>query len=344
MKYLYSIDNNLTGKRYIGVTIDPERRWKQHTNPKVKKNSAIKDAINSYGKENFTFTLLCFDEDEVIDKLEVETIKHFNTQVPNGYNFTLGGDGASYRKWDDSWNKLLGTVSDVELGKQLGYHASTIGARREGLCIAPYTRYPVIDWSKWDHLLGKDKDKTIAEKMGVSSSTVGARRSLMGVAPFTRPVVRHKYPQELLDSLGKMTDVELETIYGIPASCLSRKRKSLGIKRKVGYQGHKKRIWGDEELKVLHDPSITAEDVVNLLNTSVSTVHKYRREFGVGKYTGTDKRGRLNYIPLEGEFLEDMLNEKLTNKEVATKHNYKLSTIWAKRKSKGFLKIKGERE
>lgn len=223
MKYLYCIDNNITGKRYIGVTIDPDRRWKQHTNPKSKKNSAIKDAIVKYGKENFTMTLLCFDEDKIIDNLEREAIKHFNTQIPNGYNITIGGDGASYREWDEDWNKLLGTMNDTELGERLGYHASTIKDRREALGI---DNYHITDWNKYHHLLGTLPDKEIAEMLGIKANAVQSQRSLRGIPPY------HQKPEltsEFFNMLGKVPDEELMEKFQRSKSTLRRHKKKMGI-------------------------------------------------------------------------------------------------------------------
>ena len=325
---------------YIGVSIDPVRRWKQHTSPNSKKNSAIKDAIQSYGKDNFTMSIWDFDQDDIIDKLEVEAIKSFDTQVPNGYNFTLGGDGASYRVWDDEWNKLLGTVPDVDLGKILGCHASTIATRRKGLNIPTYLDSISIDWTLWDHLLGKEKDSTLAKKANISPSTVGMRRQSFGIEPFTKPSKRHKYPKELIADLGKFTDVELSKRYNIPSGSISRKRASLGIKRREGYVGHKKRVWTEEEEILLKDSNISVGEAKILVNASASLVQRYRKEHQVGRFTGRNKNGDLHHVQLEGQFLEDLLDESLSNKFLGEKYNLKPASIWSRRCSDKFLEIK----
>lgn len=343
MKYLYCIENKVSGKKYIGVTIDPERRWKQHVNPKVKKNSAIKDAINKYGEGQFTFTILDLDEDDIIDKKEVTTIAELNTQVPNGYNLTLGGDGASYRVWDDEWNSLLGTMPDTKLAEILEYHASTIAVRRTGLGIPTFQEINSVNWEDYDHLMGTVQDSVISKLTNTAPSTVGMRRQSLGIEPFTKTPKRYNYPKELINLLGKETDVYLSERFNIPSKSISRKRASLKIPRKLGYIGHHKKKWTDEDLAILNDTNILAEDAKDLVNCSISTVHRYRRENKIGKYTGKDVNGRVNYIPLEGELLEDLLDGILSNKQMEEKYGYSSSTFWAKRKSKGFLAIKHER-
>jgi group I intron endonuclease len=70
----------------------------QHKNT-IKNNRgcpALRDAVKKYGIDNFKFEILifCFDEDRY--KLEIEYIKKYNTQVPNGYNISKGGTGGGF--------------------------------------------------------------------------------------------------------------------------------------------------------------------------------------------------------------------------------------------------------
>jgi len=95
MGYLYKITNIITGKCYIGVTIQPDikRRWTKHINSVNYKEGCpiLKKSMKKHGVKNFKFDILiiCFDQDVV--KYEKEYIKKFNSQVPNGYNILSGG-------------------------------------------------------------------------------------------------------------------------------------------------------------------------------------------------------------------------------------------------------------
>lgn len=88
--YLYEIKNLINNKKYIGITIDYKRRFRQHCSKS--KDSVISKAIKKYGKENFSFTVLKDDLsiEEACD-LEIKFIKEQNTLVPNGYNVSKGG-------------------------------------------------------------------------------------------------------------------------------------------------------------------------------------------------------------------------------------------------------------
>lgn len=88
---IYKIINNINGKVYIGQTIRSlEKRFQLHcqkSNPCIK----IKNAIQKYGKENFTIELICeTKEQEEADKLEIFWISYFDS-TKSGYNIAVGG-------------------------------------------------------------------------------------------------------------------------------------------------------------------------------------------------------------------------------------------------------------
>jgi group I intron endonuclease len=95
MAFIYKITNTVSGKYYIGETVqkNPQCRWRRHINSvkTAKGCPALKDAIKKYGIDKFKFEILiiCFDEDR--HKYEKKYIKKYNSQVPNGYNILPGG-------------------------------------------------------------------------------------------------------------------------------------------------------------------------------------------------------------------------------------------------------------
>ena len=86
--YVYSITNNINGKKYVGLhkstEFDPDY-WGS--------GKLIHQAYNKYGKENFTREILewALTYEELQEK-EKYWIKSLDT-YENGYNLTLGGDG-----------------------------------------------------------------------------------------------------------------------------------------------------------------------------------------------------------------------------------------------------------
>lgn len=109
--YIYLITNKLNNKKYIGQTINFEKRMKEHIYGRnSKKNCLIDRALKKYGKNNFTFEILDItDSQENIDYLEKYYIKKLNCIKPNGYNILKGG-----RKQQGSWNMKTVQVFDLE--------------------------------------------------------------------------------------------------------------------------------------------------------------------------------------------------------------------------------------
>jgi group I intron endonuclease len=118
MGFIYRITNLISGKKYIGETLekDPEKRWKGHQNA-FKRGvgcPALRDAVKVYGIENFRFEviIICFDEDRFV--LEREYIKKHNTIAPNGYNILeggVGGAGFKGKKHSESVRKRISEAS-----------------------------------------------------------------------------------------------------------------------------------------------------------------------------------------------------------------------------------------
>ena len=104
---------------YVGQTIDPERRFKQHINDVINKkdNNIFHRALRKYGLDNWVYCVL---EDNVLKEnlnlKEIEWIEYYDSFY-NGYNLTTGGDTnyivseeyrrklSESRKGKSSWNK-----------------------------------------------------------------------------------------------------------------------------------------------------------------------------------------------------------------------------------------------
>lgn len=93
---IYKITNKVNGKSYIGLTTNYNKRKRDHL--KIVRNdkpaqSILYRAMRKYGESNFEWKIL-FDmnchKNKLCD-LEIFYIAYFNTQNPNGYNITPGG-------------------------------------------------------------------------------------------------------------------------------------------------------------------------------------------------------------------------------------------------------------
>ena len=94
---VYIIGNLETDKAYIGQTRGPlEVRFKQHCEPNRVTKSIISQSIQRYGKDAFYMETLWESpgcSQDQLDAKEIEMIREYDTQSPNGYNITVGGRG-----------------------------------------------------------------------------------------------------------------------------------------------------------------------------------------------------------------------------------------------------------
>jgi len=94
---IYRIRNTINGKIYIGQTSkNIATRFMQHTSSaKKQRNNCYKleNAINKYGKENFTIEeILRTENEEDANQLEISFISKYDT-INRGYNIQSGGRG-----------------------------------------------------------------------------------------------------------------------------------------------------------------------------------------------------------------------------------------------------------
>lgn len=86
--YLYKIVNSINDKVYIGMTSNPEYRFKQHLEPRSN-CTKLRNAIKCHGKENFTMQVLCIGSEDYIIDLEYKAILAYDS-IEQGYNLVLG--------------------------------------------------------------------------------------------------------------------------------------------------------------------------------------------------------------------------------------------------------------
>jgi len=90
---VYCWTNKINNKKYIGVSVNIYKRWKQHIKlSKDGKNRKFYDAVRKYGEENFKKEIL--EEFKIFDKKKMkEREDHYINlydSLKNGYNTELG--------------------------------------------------------------------------------------------------------------------------------------------------------------------------------------------------------------------------------------------------------------
>ena len=128
MAYIYKITNNLNGKIYIGKTLKtPEKRWREHVHDSKSSecaNRPLYKAFQKYGIENFSLETIEQCSSEEVNEKEKYWIEYFGS-FKNGYNATLGGDGAQYCDYDLIYSLFQQGKNIKEISAITHYDVST---------------------------------------------------------------------------------------------------------------------------------------------------------------------------------------------------------------------------
>lgn len=144
---IYKIVNALNGRMYIGQSVNPAYRAKQH----FWKNSGcvkLRHAIEKYGRDSFSFSVLCWCADKA-DANEVEELLIVlgDTRV-SGYNITPGGFGTGAGEN----NPFFGKSHTAEFKAKLA-------AKRLGKPMAATTREKIANANRGRTMSEATKDK-----------------------------------------------------------------------------------------------------------------------------------------------------------------------------------------
>ena len=85
---IYIITNNINKKKYVGQSIDINRRLKNHFSSSNK--TLLGHSIVKYGKNNFSIEII-ETEKHLLDEVEKQKINELDCIHPNGYNMLPGG-------------------------------------------------------------------------------------------------------------------------------------------------------------------------------------------------------------------------------------------------------------
>ena len=148
---IYKITNKLNNKIYIGQSNNITRRFSEHQTKGGSSRIPVDEAIQKYGKENFSFEII---EECPLDKLnerESYWINYYDAVV-NGYNCSIGGD---FQSIGENNGRAILTEQDVKIIRQ----AYNEHKRRKDVYelfenkISFNTFAGIWDGSTWSHIM-----------------------------------------------------------------------------------------------------------------------------------------------------------------------------------------------
>jgi group I intron endonuclease len=197
MAYIYQITNLLNQKKYIGQTINPRRRFSQHST--VCSGMPISLAIIKYGVENFSFEII--EETDCPNEREIFWIDFFNTYEGSGYNATRGGEGAvklDYQKIAKDY-AVLKSVTKTAEANGCDRHSVSSALKALGIEVKKPKHEDEKHTAIHEEFLSGMEKEILAEKYSLAEGTV-------------TNIVRKKAREEFWDS--KNTQEELHSFSG----------------------------------------------------------------------------------------------------------------------------------
>jgi len=135
---IYVIRHKISGKSYVGLSLDINKRWKSHKSPKPTSKSAIHAAIRKYGVDAFQFEILELCSQHELESRECHWINHLET-FRTGYNLTSGGE-MGREVSEETKQKLSAATSGKKLGPRPEAVKKKISEAHKGRPVSAETR------------------------------------------------------------------------------------------------------------------------------------------------------------------------------------------------------------
>jgi group I intron endonuclease len=169
---IYTIQNTINGKFYIGLTNNIKKRFRQHEINGERGSGSCKwlyRAIKKHGLNNFVFTVI--EENittiECAREREIYYIEKYESYT-EGYNANRGGTGgdmSSYQTWNDSMKKLHKNKHSSEYATygMLGKSHSEKTKEKQANARKVY----------WDNLTDEERDERALKTKGINNPMFG---------------------------------------------------------------------------------------------------------------------------------------------------------------------------
>lgn len=246
---VYMIKNKLNGKVYIGQSKDIKRRFREYANRTGKVDTVIHRALEKHGVDAFEFSIIQECGINELDKLEIEHISNFKSNVKRyGYNVTNGGKGYNgkftkthRRNMSESkigennpnYGKSISEITRARRSESLKGIPRTeewkakISESQKGKIISPEVRVKISN-----SLKGKKHSDSTKEKLRISST--GRKHTDEAKLKISEskiiPVYQYGMEWNLIKRFESMVDASADTGVSKPniCNCCKGNRKSAG--------------------------------------------------------------------------------------------------------------------
>ena len=176
MGLIYKITNKINGKIYIGQTIGTlSKRWREHCfqASNGEKTYHLYYAMRKYGIENFMIEEVERCSNNLLNEREIYWIAKYNS-YNNGYNLTLGGDGANTSKHAEIfklWDEGFGVK---QISEKVNYNRNTVSNILSG-----YKNYSIQESNRRAHInTGKVFSKPVLQLDKITEEIIAEYDSL----------------------------------------------------------------------------------------------------------------------------------------------------------------------
>ena len=205
MPYVYLIENQNNGKKYIGITKSSiEERFLQHkAQSKSNTSKRLYQAMNKHGHDAFSCTLIEECANETVFAREIYWIAHYRSNdYKFGYNMTAGGEGCVDRECSsETIEKLRTSVTNhraslsLEERKQLTKKANNV---KLGSTESEHSRALKKEAQKARFASMSEeqrKEHGVKSRNGISED--GKKRQIVGMIHAFSPVREKGFKQQL---------------------------------------------------------------------------------------------------------------------------------------------------
>ena len=149
MTGIYKITNLVNGHFYIGMSVDIEKRFRDHKAPRsLNRNHVLSRAMRRHGRENFILEVLEQCEESSLSRREIFWI----AELKPHYNMTAGGIGARGVRHSEETKRRLSALGKMQWGRK------TEAQKME------FVRSNLIGWQK-PRIFTADTRRSISEKL-----------------------------------------------------------------------------------------------------------------------------------------------------------------------------------